>query len=132
MSIPSPAGWLPPNVARNVYDYAMPSKQDFADNLGRPVDAVAYLLSKAGIKVPSEWKSSQQAAFDPVADLADLYRKIGLMAPSNPGIPQGQTWRPTADMPFGSAWFENALNNGPDISWQDLWRAFQSRSRGLF
>jgi hypothetical protein len=73
-----------------------PSRQDVADTLGAPVDAIAWALHRAGVPIPGD-KFYGGNAFN--------------RAPGS-GEP---TWTPGPSVPFGSQYLRNALDNPPSL-----------------
>jgi hypothetical protein len=88
-----------------------PSRQDVADTLGAPVDAIAWALRKAGVPISGD-KFYGGNAFN--------------RAPGS-GEP---TWTPGPSVPFGSQYLRNAFDNPPNISADQLLRYL--RRPGLF
>jgi hypothetical protein len=81
--IPTPMGWLSPDMARRMLDHVTPSQQDVAQTLGAPMDGMAWLARKLGVKgIPSEYG---QPDFAQRASGGDQL-----------------VWRPSADVPFSS------------------------------
>ena len=78
-----------------------PSRQDVADTLGAPVDAIAWALRKAGVPISGD-KFYGGNAFN--------------RAPGS-GEP---TWTPGPSVPFGSQYLRNAFDNPPNISADQL------------
>jgi hypothetical protein len=81
--IPTPMGWLSPDMARRMLDHVTPSQQDVAQTLGAPMDGMAWLARKLGVKgIPSEYG---QPDFAQRASGGDQL-----------------VWRPSADVPLSS------------------------------
>src|SRR5262249_30716295 len=90
--IATPMGWLPPNSLANVAEYLTPSRTDVADNLGWPVDAMGWLLKKAGLPIP------------------------GVQGPANRY--GANTWLPSGDVPSSSAYFKDLFDRPSSIRWR--------------
>ena len=88
-----------------------PSRQDVADTLGAPVDAIAWALRKAGVPISGDTSYGGNA----------FNRAPGSGEP---------TWTPGPSVPFGSQYLRNAFDNPPNISADQLLRYL--RRPGLF
>ena len=108
--------------ALNAFYSLAPRNADIADMLGAPIDAATYLLKRMGINVPTEYVPS---SYNPDTDpIYGLQKAMGIAA-GKPPPATGYTRRPTAEVPFSSAFFENALNNPPN------WPAFYNALRAV-
>jgi hypothetical protein len=107
------------NVLRNALNY-LPSRQDVALTLGAPVDATAYLLGRMGVPVPIEWTLRSANPEDNwfTGSMLEAQRLLGLRSDTKaaPAYSVDLVQRPSAAVPFGSAFFENALSNPPSLS----------------
>jgi hypothetical protein len=81
-----------------------PSRQDVADTLGAPVDAIAWALHRAGVPISGD-KFYGGNAFN---------RAPGSGEPA---------WTPGPSVPFGSQYLRNAFDNPP--SWDAIARALR-------
>ena len=86
MQIPTPMGWLSPDMARRMLNHMAPSREAIADTLGVPMDGVAWAARQLGAKgIPGGYGEPDPLtqAFDKV-----LY----------PGAASQQMWMPSADV----------------------------------
>jgi len=141
--VPSPAGWLPPNVLSNLAANLTPSRQDIAETLGGPADQLAparvaenlgsALLSHPGANYwtpPNRWTPVAEILGAPVDAMALTLRHLGLPI-SGETQPNG-SWRPS--VPLGTKSIQDSLNTLDNvrspISLDSLWYAI--RRHGLF
>jgi hypothetical protein len=103
----------PPSNPMSLLASFMPSgqalKQGAANTLGAPVDGLAWALHRMGLPISGDVS----------------YGGSGLGNTTPGGQP---TWAPGPNFPFGSQYFQNALDNPP--SWDAILRA--ARRPGLF
>jgi hypothetical protein len=92
--IPTPMGWLSPEMLRNYANGMAPNREAIADTLGIPMDGVAWAARQLGAKGISGGYGKP----DPLTQLFNhvLYR----------GLPHQPMWKPSADVPGSS---ENLL-----------------------
>jgi hypothetical protein len=84
--IPTPMGWLSPEMAKRMLTHMAPSREAIADTLGVPMDGVAWAARQLGAKgIPGGYGEPDPLtqAFDKV-----LY----------PGAAPQQMWKPSADV----------------------------------
>jgi hypothetical protein len=93
--IPTPMGWLSPDMARRMLTHMAPSREAIADTLGVPMDGVAWAARQLGAKgIPGGYGEP-----DPVTQAFDRVFNSGRALT---GLPEQQTWKPSADVPGSS------------------------------
>jgi hypothetical protein len=86
--IPTPMGWLSPEMAGRMMNHLAPPREAIAHGLGVPMDGLAWIAHRMGAKgIPGE-----KVDADPITNM------IGQL----PGAPRQQIWQPTADVPLSS------------------------------
>jgi hypothetical protein len=100
-----------PNPMSSLLASFTPSRQDVADTLGAPVDALAWALHKMGVPISGD-------------------KFYGGNAFNRAPISGEPTWTPGPSVPFGSQYLRNAFDNPPNISADQLLRYL--RRPGLF
>ena len=86
MQIPTPMGWLSPDVARQMLNHMAPNREAVADTLGVPMDGVAWAARQLGAKgIPGGYGKA-----DPVTQMLS-----NVLYPGQPHQPQ---WKPSADV----------------------------------
>jgi hypothetical protein len=97
--IPTPMGWLSPEMAKRMLTHLAPSQQDVAQTLGAPMDGLAWVARKLGAKgIPGGY-----------GDADPLTQAISHLTGTARSVPQ-QMWKPGADVPLSSANIRSLLD----------------------
>jgi hypothetical protein len=101
MKIPTPMGWLSPEMLARYANNMAPSREAIADTLGVPMDGLAWAARQLGAKgIPGGYGEP-----DPLTQAF-----TAVLAPFAPGrAPQQQMWKPSADVPLSSANIQRLL-----------------------
>jgi hypothetical protein len=94
-AMPTPMGWLPPQILSNFATRLTPSRQDVAQTLGTPLDALGYLAHRMGLPMPGS------------EALPGEY-------PPSPGT-SIQPWIPSAGVPLSSRNIRGMLDNSSSL-----------------
>ena len=98
MQIPTPMGWLSPEMAGRTLNNMAPSREAIADTLGVPMDGVAWAARTLGAKGIS-------GGYGEPDPLTQIFNKV-----LYPGMPQQQIWKPGPGVPLSSANIRSLLD----------------------
>jgi hypothetical protein len=98
MQIPTPMGWMTPDMAGRVLNNLAPNREAIADTLGIPMDGVAWAARQLGAKGIS-------GAYGKPDPLTQMFNNV-----LYPGSPHQPMWKPSADVPLSSANIRSLLD----------------------